>query len=505
VSEAARILQAALAGARDAAIRANGVRGVRLLPDPVLNVLPTFDSNLNIVTPGVLTYSRIIPIEPAPDYNQGRVQIVGDLADTNYASKVFYTLYSSAPGGLSYVYPPGLNPPGQYTGKVIRLEESAYHVVQTLTNGRFTVPNQPTSWWWNVRVGDKVRVGDSGRYYTVVGPITKNPYNTSPPQNSELFVNNEDAQGNTVKIQRTYAYYQGLNAVQTVLANVEFLYLVNGQDDDGDGYVDNGWDGLDNDFANGRDDAAQRTTIFNGSQFTHFGEWETEVWVGTLSKYNSSKAGVGYLAGFDPDPNLPLGQVGYNAAGAFTDLPYSILRRPVVSPGAREVTLPGAVVIDATTWNSTLERSRLPIDRNNYTVDILVDQAGQVVSTNGYSSPSNYTLTNNFYHFWLSDRSDVFEPLNLQTYFSYPTLPVTPDGLTRLQNFAANNPNVALSPIVLTQSLKKDRALVTLFAKSGQIVTTSVENFIPVDQKGNVSLDRNLPYRDAQLGIRESK
>jgi len=36
VSEAARILQAALAGARDAAIRANEPRGIRLLPDPAL-------------------------------------------------------------------------------------------------------------------------------------------------------------------------------------------------------------------------------------------------------------------------------------------------------------------------------------------------------------------------------------------------------------------------------------------------------------------------------------
>ena len=37
VSEAARILQAALAGARDAAINNNAPAGIRLLPDPVLN------------------------------------------------------------------------------------------------------------------------------------------------------------------------------------------------------------------------------------------------------------------------------------------------------------------------------------------------------------------------------------------------------------------------------------------------------------------------------------
>lgn len=37
IGESARILQAALVGARDAAIRANAPRGIRLLPDPVFN------------------------------------------------------------------------------------------------------------------------------------------------------------------------------------------------------------------------------------------------------------------------------------------------------------------------------------------------------------------------------------------------------------------------------------------------------------------------------------
>ena len=37
VSEAARILQGALAGARDTAINNNAPAGIRLLPDPVLN------------------------------------------------------------------------------------------------------------------------------------------------------------------------------------------------------------------------------------------------------------------------------------------------------------------------------------------------------------------------------------------------------------------------------------------------------------------------------------
>src|SRR4051812_8784607 len=62
VSEAARILQAGLAGARDAAIRANGPRGIRLLPDPSLG--------LSDATVG---FNRYIPIEPAPDITDGIV------------------------------------------------------------------------------------------------------------------------------------------------------------------------------------------------------------------------------------------------------------------------------------------------------------------------------------------------------------------------------------------------------------------------------------------------
>ena len=41
--------------------------------------------------------------------------------------------------------------------------------------------NPPTSWYWNIRIGDKVRINNSGIYYTVVGPMQI--------PNPELFVN----------------------------------------------------------------------------------------------------------------------------------------------------------------------------------------------------------------------------------------------------------------------------------------------------------------------------
>ena len=76
-----------------------------------------------------------------------------------------------------------------------------------------------------------------------------------------------------------------------------------------------------------------------------------------------------------------------------TNPTYTIFRRPVVSPGARETTLPAGVVIDLTTWNAptvdwqrptrpTLqpERSRLPVDPYSDYVDIMIAPSGQVVT-----------------------------------------------------------------------------------------------------------------------------
>src|SRR5208337_1747025 len=80
VSEAARILQGALAGARDTAINNNAPAGIRLLPDPVLNGqslnapggtvgVPTLDPTR------ILASNRYIPIQLAPDYSEGLVSV----------------------------------------------------------------------------------------------------------------------------------------------------------------------------------------------------------------------------------------------------------------------------------------------------------------------------------------------------------------------------------------------------------------------------------------------
>jgi prepilin-type N-terminal cleavage/methylation domain-containing protein len=478
VSEAARILQAALAGARDAAIHANAPRGIRLLPDPTLFSAPVNNKNSGaLIMPGVLTFSRMVPIEPAPEYSEGKVQIVGDSVPTT--SRYLYSQYPNNASVAWPRYPNGLNPATGLppaTGKVLRLEECAYAIIADPANPSSSMPvvNPPTSWWWNIRVGDKVRINDSGAYYTVVGPLTINPNNPGAGgvTNPELYVNDGlpgDIRNLTTgsPIQRTYSG-TGVDSAITFTVGVEFLYLVNGVDDDGDGYVDNGWDNVDNDFQNGTDDA-----VFNLNTL-QFGEWETEVWLGSLARYNDSMSLVANLS-------------------------YSITRRPVVSPGAREQILPGTVVIDATTWNptSTQERSRLPIDPYNYTVDVLVNQSGQVIataSTVAYSAPTAMRMSDSFLHFWLSDRSDVYDPgagTGPQGSFVFPTLPWTADAVP----VRPNNCGWAIN--LRTTTLKKDRQLVTLFSRTGQITTNSVENFNPADV--------NTLYREAQLGIREAK
>lgn len=467
IGEAGRVLQAALAGARDAAIHANAPRGLRLLPDPTLSIPPGPN------TPGVLTFNRMVQIEPAPDYSEGRAQITGDGVIPDNLLLTYNTPYPKTSGGGWTGYPMGYNPATlpvmptsiRATGKVLRLEESAFYIDPV---SGAPLPNSPTGWWWNIRLGDRVRIGDTGAIYTVVGPLR-----ISGAANPELYVNNGPAADvrTTSPIQRTYSG-TGASIALSYTVGVEFLYLVNGQDDDGDGFVDEGWDNYDNDFNGAIDDS-----IFNNST-NQFGEWETETWLGTLARYN--------------DPFQ-----------AVANLPYTIMRRPVVSPGARETTLPGTVVIDATTWNIreyggvAAERSRLPIDRYNHPVDIMLNQNGQLVSTPAtisYSSPTAMTLADSFLHFWLADRDDVYDPggpTGMPPSFVYPTLPWTADAVparTGTCGWAVNLGN---------STLKKDRLLVTLFARTGQIVTGSLENYLPTDP--------NAPYYDAQRGIREAK
>src|SRR5271166_5427369 len=239
VSEAARILQGALVGARDTAINNNAPAGIRLLPDPALNGqslnAPGGTAGVSTLDPTkILASNRYVPIQLAPDYSEGLVNV--DLGPPTFTVANFP--YPAQKGGGNY-------PVGTF--QMLYVEQSVY----TVSNGT-NLLNSPTSWYWNIRIGDKIQLNNTGIWYTIVGPM--NIYNP------ELFVNVGDP-GTTPPLLRT---------VPTNY-NPEFLFLVNGVDDNNDGFVDNGWDGVDNDGINGIDDAGEWLGAFR----------ETETWQGS--------------------------------------------------------------------------------------------------------------------------------------------------------------------------------------------------------------------------------
>jgi prepilin-type N-terminal cleavage/methylation domain-containing protein len=226
VSEGARLLQAQLAGARDAAIRDNAPRGIRLLPDPAFSGINPATGLLDPNLP--LAANRIIPIGSAPDYREGRVTPwPGPGLPPGVAALPY-----SGPG--TPLIP---RPTWGGTGALM-----VYESIVDLSN----LPNSPTSWFWNIRVGDQIQINNAGPWYTVVGPMVA--------FNSELFVN--VGPPGTLSPLITAAGYRP-----------EFLLLVNGRDDNQNGWKDEGWDGVDNDGINGVDD---------------IGEWEHEAWLGSL-------------------------------------------------------------------------------------------------------------------------------------------------------------------------------------------------------------------------------
>ncbi len=221
VSEAARTLSAALAGARDAAIRDNVPRGIRLLADPTFNGINPATGLLDASMP--LAANRIIPIGSPPNYTEGRIYLYPGPGLPPAVAAIPY----SGPGT-----PANPNPTwGTLSGCPLMVYESPVDSNGLLAN--------PTSWFYNIRIGDQIQINNVGPWYTVVGPmIARNP---------ELFVN-VGSPGTPSPLK--------LNGI-----NVEFLLLVNGRDDNNNGWTDEGADGLDNDSRNGIDDA---------------GEWEVE-------------------------------------------------------------------------------------------------------------------------------------------------------------------------------------------------------------------------------------
>src|SRR5271157_5013042 len=257
VSEAARILQGALAGARDTAINNNAPAGIRLLPDPALTGQAITLNGVQTLAPTkILASNRYIPIQLAPDYSEGRVRLDTNPAGASVPPLNFYTVNPYT----FFTYPPqkggGFYPAAG--SAMLYLEQEYFN--QTITAA--DVINPPTSWYWNIRIGDKVQINNTGISYTVVGPMNI--------LNPELFVN-VGPPGSPLPIQRTSLLGTPYPA--------ELLFLVNGLDDNQDGYVDNGWDGIDNDNDGIVDRAPDLTT-------NNYYEWiETETWQVSLASH----------------------------------------------------------------------------------------------------------------------------------------------------------------------------------------------------------------------------
>ena len=186
VSEAARILQGALAGARDTAINNNAPAGIRLLPDPVLN---------GQSTPSTVSRRSTRPGSWPPTgtsrSSSRRIIRRGLSMWTCWPPRLLSTRRLPNHGYFPYprserrrrFYPAG-------SQAMLYVEQSVYNAQQT------NLLNSPTSWYWNIRIGDKIQLNNTGIWYTIVGPMDI--------YNPELFVNVGDP-GTTPPLLRTLA------------------------------------------------------------------------------------------------------------------------------------------------------------------------------------------------------------------------------------------------------------------------------------------------------------
>ena len=122
--------------------------------------------------------------------------------------------------------------------------------------------------------------------------------------------------------------------------------------------------------------------------------------------------------------------------------------------GTKPILLPTNVVVDLTTWATTQERSRLPVDPYTGYVDVMVSPNGSAVPTTIYSSPSSVGMAGAFYHFWLAERADVAIPNGTAA----PTLPTPVGNCWLLTLFARSgkvssleNPAVLVNPFTQAQ------------------------------------------------------
>jgi len=316
VVNAAQVVQGAFDVARSRA-GLDGTAGVRLVPSPVFL---TRRADGSIEPDAELAWDRLVPLEQPPGYRAGLVAI-----------------------RPASTWPSTFAPPS----RVLVLEQERLDADGHLV--------EPTAWAWNVRLGDQLEL--MGKKYTVCGPMVVGP----DGGNVESFVNY--GQGGPKALDRR-------DGVQPP----EWLYLVNGIDDDGDGRIDNGFNGVDDDLDG----------VVDG-----WSEWaEDERW---------SEAVRAALQG----------------GGELRRQPYTLFRRPAPASGAAEIQLSGAV-IDGTGALAAdagdRVRSRLPVDPWTGQVDLIFDATGRVSPSRIVGVPTADGLADRWYHLWIGNREDVSAP-----------------------------------------------------------------------------------------------
>lgn len=449
VSAAALILQAELSRIRDAAIRANAPRGIRLVPEQQQVQFAFFDPTQASGFGQTPVYTRMIGIESGPDYHEG---LVMSGYPVNFATADALLAEGQKYGDImpSATFPTGVNR--------IVVQEAKFTTVM-VGQTAVTIPSNPTNWFWNIRRGDKIRFNSSGQTYTIAGPVLL--------PNSEGFINFGPPSPPYSQLSNT---------------NAEFLFLVNGTDDNSDGYTDEAVDGIDND-QDGFIDPGYNSHDDNGNGLI---DETAELALGPLPP-NPTTFNYNY-GEYEQEAFMnPPGAVG---------IPYTIYRRPVPSPGAREIALPTGVGIDMTSWDASLfstptqthvpERSRLPVDPLTGYIEVMVSPNGQVIQAGATSGTSQAPPANMpFYHFWIADLDDIYEPVATT---GVPYLLPMPGGSNSFPNANDGTRRV----------LKGERRLVSLNTRSGQLTTTTPDLF---DATSILTLD--FPYLKAQGGMKE--
>ncbi|GIW86622.1 MAG: hypothetical protein KatS3mg108_0946 [Isosphaeraceae bacterium] len=531
INLAARQLHAELSRQRDLAVRTNRPAGIRLLPDPVTRGGFVPAGNGIVEDLRVITASRMIAIEQGPDYAEGVVH------------SFFHEPEPIDPANpglgnvLTYIAPPGLPPPPPPPPPGVDPEPYPYLLVhedkgEPVRDGagvaRAVVPNPPTSWFNNIRQGERIRLNAGGRQYTIAGPVANPMVGVA----AGMTIASDQAPPAVKNPQRLITYGPNYMSIPGSLAPgsevvyYEFLFLTNGEDDDGDGFIDEGFDGINNDgdfypagFPN--DQLVGRPIIdpgFNGIDDNANGFIDEP-----LELFLHCDPALGFVYPGNPfgapTGGLPPGvnEFEYERLIGVDEIEtrsYSIQRRPVPVAGAREQALPAGVFIDLTTWDSVdqyrsvrfspfyvPERSRLPVDPYTLTVDVLMAPNGSVLewSANANRAPSyNYP----FYHFWLTDSDGLNEPFSIPQLAANGLspgdlpfrLPIPEGSGSAYQGVTSIGLTTYPGPLRLPV-LRGNRRLVSLNTRTGQIVTTSAERFA-VDNP-------SLPYAAAESGQQE--